>query len=189
LSLINFKNYTLSITNTIADKKTMDKKTEDKITKVRLSKKKDTEINLAILFDHAFSLMTNAIDMELKQFNTNQSQIRVLSMLSRENRPVTIDELSNWCLKGFNSVSTLINRMEQKGLVKKTKKNGDLKTYITLTDKGSILYHLQVTEHSIHLIVNKLSPVEKQQFEVILKKIRDNSRDILGLDFKPPFLS
>ena len=132
--------------------------------------------------------MANAIEMELKQFNTNQSQIRVLSMLSRENRTVTIDELANWSLKGFNSVSTLINRMEKKGSIKKTKKNGDLKTYITLTNKGSILYHLEVTEHSIHLIINKLSAEEKKQFEVILKKIRDNTRDSLGLDFKPPFL-
>ena len=166
----------------------MDKKIQNKINKVRLLKKNDPEINLAILFDHALSLMANAIEMELKQFNTNQSQIRVLSMLSRENRPVTIDELANWSLKGFNSVSTLINRMEKKGLIKKTKKNGDLKTYITLTDKGSILYHLNVTENSIHLILDKLSPVEKKQFEATLKKIRDNTRDSLGLDFKPPFL-
>jgi DNA-binding MarR family transcriptional regulator len=167
----------------------MDKRTQNKINKVRLAKKNDPEINLAILFDHALSLMANAIELELKQFNTNQSQIRVLSMLSREKRPVTIDELANWSLKEFNSVSTLINRMEKKGLIKKIKKHGDLKTYITLNDKGNILYHLEVTEHSIHLILNKLSAEEKQQFEGTLKKIRDNSRDILGMDFKPPFLT
>ena len=174
---------------TKVDNKIMDKKTQDKINKVRSLKKNDPDINLSILFDHAFSLMTNAIEMELKQFNTNQSQIRVLTMLSRESRPVTIDEIANWSIKGFNSVSTLINRMEKKGLIQKTKNNGDLKTYITLTDKGSLLYHLEVTEGSIHLIINKLSPKEKQQFETILKKIRDNSRDILGLDFKPEFMS
>ena len=167
----------------------MDKKTQNKINKVRLLKKNDPDINLSILFDHAYCLMTNAIEMELHQFKTNLSQVRVLSMLSRENRPVTIDELSNWCIKEFNSVSTLINRMEKKGLIQKTKNDGDLKTYITLTDKGSVLYHLEVTERSIHLIIDKLSPEERQQFEAILKKIRDNSRDILGLNFKPQFMS
>ena len=167
----------------------MDKKTQNKINKVRLLKKNDPDINLSILFDHAYCLMTNAIEMELHQFKTNLSQVRVLSMLSRENRPVTIDELSNWCIKEFNSVSTLINRMEKKGLIQKTKNDGDLKTYITLTDKGSVLYHLEVTERSIHLIIDKLSQEERQQFETILTKIRDNSRDILGLNFKPQFMS
>ena len=174
---------------TKVDNKIMDKKTQDKINKVRSLKKNDPDINLSILFDHAFSLMTNAIEMELKQFNTNLSQIRVLTMLSRENRPVTIDEIANWSIKNFNSVSTLINRMEKKGLIEKIKNNGELKTYITLTEKGSMLYHLKVTERSIHLIIDKLSPKERQQLEIILKKIRDNSRDILGLDFKPSFMS
>jgi len=78
--------------------------------------------------------------------------------------------------------------MGKKGLIKKIKKNGDLKTYVTLTDKGSVLYHLQVTENSIHVILSRLTPKEKIEFEAILRKIRDNTRDILGLDFKPSFL-
>ena len=167
----------------------MDKQIQNKINQARIIKKNDPEINLAILFGHAFILMCNAIEMELRQFKTNQSQIRVMCLLSRENRPVTIDELADWSLTGSNSVATLISRMEKKGLIKKTRKNGDLKTYITLTEKGSTLYHLEVTEQAIHLILNKLSPEEKEQFEATLKKIRDNTRDFLGLDFKPPFLS
>jgi DNA-binding MarR family transcriptional regulator len=111
-----------------------------------------------------------------------------LSSLSREDRSVTLDELANWTLKEFNSVSTLINRMEKKGLVKKIKKDGDLKTYIVLTEKGSDLYHKQVTERSIHLIFDKLSTEEKKQLDSILKKVRDTTRDLLGLDYRPPFL-
>ena len=109
-------------------------------------------------------------------------------MLSREDRPLTIEELANWTLKEFNSVSTLIIRMEKNGLVKKIKKDGDLKTYILLTEKGSILYHHKVTERSIHLIFEKLSAAEKKRLEALLKKVRDTTRDLLGLDFKPPFL-
>ena len=105
-------------------------------------------------------------------------------MLSRQDRPVTLDELANWTFKEFNSVSTLINRMEKKGLVKKIKKEGDLKTYVVLTEKGSDLYHRQVTERSIHLIFEKLSPEEKNQFESILKKVSNTTRDLLGMDFK-----
>jgi DNA-binding MarR family transcriptional regulator len=109
-------------------------------------------------------------------------------MLSRQDKPATLEELANWTLKEFNSVSTLINRMEKKGLVKKSKQPGDLKTYISLTEKGSDLYHKKVTERSIHLILEKLTAQEKTQLESILKKIRDTTRDLLGLDFRPPFL-
>jgi DNA-binding MarR family transcriptional regulator len=101
---------------------------------------------------------------------------------------VTLDELANWTLKEFNSVSTLINRMEKSDLVKKIKKDGDLKTYVVLTEKGSNLYHKQVTESSIHRIFGNLSDEEKSQLDSILLKIRSKTRDLLGLDYRPPFL-
>jgi DNA-binding MarR family transcriptional regulator len=78
--------------------------------------------------------------------------------------------------------------MEKKGLVRKIKKDGDLKTYIALTEKGSDLYHIQVTERSIHLIFNELSQEEKTQLKDLLMKVRNTTRELMGLDFKPPFL-
>ena len=158
------------------------------IEKIRLMKKNNPEINLYILLDMTNGLVTRAVEMEIKHLRMTQPQVRALAQLSREDRPVTLDELANWTLKEFNSVSTLINRMEEKGLVKKIKKGGDLKTYIVLTEKGSELYHKQVTERSIHLIFDKLTKEEKKQLESTLKKIRDTTRDILGLDYRPPFL-
>ena len=158
------------------------------IESIRARKKNDPDINLYILLDQVDSITTNAVELELKHLRLSQPQARVLTMLSREDEPATIEELSNWTLKEFNSVSTLINRMEKKELIKKIKKPGDLKTYIALTEKGSELYHRQVTERSIHLIFENLSNEEKRAFESILKKLRDTTRDLLGLDYRPPFL-
>jgi len=164
------------------------KTVQNDIENIRTLKKNDPEINLYILLDQTGDIITNAVELELKLLRVTQPQVRVLTMLSREDRPVTLEELANWTLKEFNSVSTLINRMEKKGLVKKIKKEDDLKTYIVLTEKGSNLYHKQVTERSIHLIFDRLSAEEKRQLETILKRLRDNTRDLLGLDFRPPFL-
>ena len=161
---------------------------QNEIENIRLMKKNDPEINLYILLDMANGLVTRAVELEIKHLRMTQPQVRILAQLSREDRPVTLDELANWTLKEFNSVSTLVNRMEEKGLIKKIKKAGDLKTYIVLTEKGSELYHKQVTERSIHLIFAKLTKEERKQLESILKKIRDTTRDILGLDYRPPFL-
>jgi DNA-binding MarR family transcriptional regulator len=161
---------------------------ENQIEKIRTAKKNDPEVNLYILLDQTDGIVTSAVEMEIKHLKMTQPQVRVLTMLSRQDKPATLDELANWTLKEFNSVSTLINRMEKKGLVKKTKINGDLKTYISLTEKGSDLYHKQVTERSIHLIFEQLSAQEKTQLESTLKKLRDTTRDLLGMDFRPPFL-
>jgi DNA-binding MarR family transcriptional regulator len=166
----------------------MVKKVLSEIQKIRTTKKEDPDINLLIMFDQSSSVITTAIELELKHLRTTQAQVRILTMLSRENRPVTIDELANWTFKEFNSVSTLINRMEKHDLVKKIKKNGDLKTYIVPTEKGNVLYHKKVKEHSIHLIFSKLSDGEKKQLYNILKKLRDTASNVLGLDFKVPFL-
>jgi DNA-binding MarR family transcriptional regulator len=158
------------------------------IEKIRTLKKFDTLVNLYILLDQTDSIVTNAVELEIKHLRVTQPQVRILTMLSREDQPVTLDELARWTLKEFNSVSTLINRMEKSDLVKKIKKEGDLKTYVVLTEKGSDLYHKQVTERSIRLIFGDLSDDEKIQLDSILKKIRNKTRDLLGLDYRPPFL-
>jgi DNA-binding MarR family transcriptional regulator len=166
----------------------MNKKTQNELGNIRTKKKNDPAVNLYILLDQTDGIVTSAVELEIKHLKMTQPQVRVLTMLSRQDDPATLEELANWTLKEFNSVSTLINRMEKKGLVKKIKKNGDLKTYVGLTGKGSDLYHNHVTERSIHLIFDKLSAEEKKQLNSILKKVRDTTRDILGLDYRPPFL-
>jgi DNA-binding MarR family transcriptional regulator len=167
----------------------MDNKIDSEIQEIRIQKRNNTEINLLVLFDQVHSVMANAIELELKHLHITQPQVKVLNMLSRENRPLTLDELADWTIKELNSVFALVTRMEKKGLVKRIKKENDLKTYITLTEKGNILYHKKVTEYSIGLIFGKLSESEKKHFESTLLKIRDNTRELLGMNFKPPFLS
>lgn len=166
----------------------MVKTVSNEIQKIRKIKKEDVDINLLIMFDQANSVVTTAVELELKQLNITQPQVRIMNMLSREDRPVTIDELVSWTFKEFNSVSTLINRMEKHGLIKKIKKKEESKTYIILTEKGNIIYHKKVTEQSIHMIFSKLSDEDKRHLFNILKQIRDTTSNILGLDFKPQFL-
>ncbi len=162
--------------------------TPDNVSAIRAAKKTDPDINLYILLDQVNDVVINAVELELKHLKVTQPQVRVLTMLSREDRPVTIDELAKWTFKEFNSVSTLINRMEKKGLVRKEKLDGGLKTYVTLTEKGSALYHERVTERSIHLIFGTLTAEEKEYLYSILNNLRDTTRSLLGLDYRPPFL-
>jgi DNA-binding MarR family transcriptional regulator len=160
---------------------------DNEIEKIQATKKIDPDINLYILLDQTNSIVTNAVEQELKHLRMTQPQVRVLTMLSRRNQPVTLEELADWTLKEFNSVFTLINRMEKKGLIKKIKIEDEPKTYIVLTAKGSEMYHKQVKERSLHLIFEKLGQEEKKSLELLLGKVRDTTCGLLGWAYKPPF--
>ncbi|OGO14748.1 MAG: hypothetical protein A2Z02_06925 [Chloroflexi bacterium RBG_16_48_7] len=166
----------------------MKNETSKSLEQIREAKRTDPDVNLYILLNQARNIIYNAVEAELKHLSTSHSQITILTILSRENKPVTLDELANWSQKDFSSVFTLIRRMEKKGLVKRIKKTGEAKTFITITRKGSLLYLQKVSERSIHLIFDKLSAEEKKQLDITLRNLRDYTRDMLGLDFRPPFL-
>jgi DNA-binding MarR family transcriptional regulator len=166
----------------------MAKSINDEMNKIQILKRNDPDISLLILFDRTWLLIDDTIKLELKHLRVTRPQVAVLAMLSREDRPLTIDELAKSTQKEFNSVSVLINRMEKKELVKKVKKDSDLKTYVVLTKKGSILYHKKVTERSVHMIFDKLTNEEKKSFISILNTLCNATSDFLGLSYKPPFL-
>jgi MarR family transcriptional repressor of emrRAB len=143
--------------------------------------------NLFVLFDQTRDTLIRAVELELKQSNTNFAQCHILYVLSQAKNGMTQGDLSKWLLRNLNTVSTLINKMEKEGLVKKTKNNEDGKVYVTLTQKGYEVWD-GVTDRAIDLTFSVLSEEEKEQLKVLLKKLRAGARNILGLDFKPPFL-
>jgi DNA-binding MarR family transcriptional regulator len=79
--------------------------------------------------------------------------------------------------------------MTKKRLVKKFRKPGDGKIYVAITDNGKEVYENTVTEKSIHLIFDALTKKEEEQLRCLLGKLHQKVRSLLGLDYKPPFLS
>lgn len=150
-------------------------------------KAEDPFFNLFVLYITTGDAITNASELELAQYQVNFPQARILFMLNRENRPVTIQELSQWVLRELNSVSILINKMEATGLVKKTRKPGDKKTYIALTEKGSDLFN-RITSKAPDMVFSVLTENERKDLEIYLKKLLKKARNLMGMDYKPPFL-
>ena len=143
--------------------------------------------NLFVLFDQTRDTLIHAVELELAQCKTSFAQCRILYMLTQEKNGMTQGDMAKWLLRNLNSVSTLVNKMEKEGLVKKTKNKEDGKVYVTLTQQGFKEWD-QVSERAIFLTFSVLSEEEKKQLKVLLKKLRTEARNILGLDFKPPFL-
>ncbi len=154
-----------------------------------MTKADDPRIALYALLDQTRETIQKAVKLELAQYQISQPQVKVMHMLAQSDGGLTLNQLSGQAVRELNSVSTLIGRMQRKGLVKKVRKSGDEKTYVTLTDKGKDIYDNTVTERSIYLIFDFLSDEEKEQLEFLLGKLQTKARALLGLDYRPPFLS
>lgn len=152
------------------------------------SKTDNNVINLSVLLIQTVDTITKAIELELNQYKISFPEARILFMLVKENKAVTFNEISEWVLRELNSVSVLVTKMEAAGLVEKIRKPGDKKTYVLLTEKGADLYNNKITEKAQHMIFTILTDDQRQQFEGLLKILRNRARNLLGMDYKPPFL-
>ena len=153
-----------------------------------MSKANDPRIKLHALLDSTRETIQKAVKLELAQYQMSLPQVKVMHMLAQSEEGLTPAQLSEFAIRELNSITTLINRMQKKGLVKKVKRDGDNKTYVILTDKGVDIYTNTVTERSIMLIFDTLSDEEKYQLTGLLSKLQTKARNLLGLDYKPPFM-
>ena len=96
-------------------------------------------------------------------------------------------QISSFTMRQRHSVSTLVDRMEKAGLVKKLRVPNKKGYLVTMTKKGAERYE-KVTARSIEMIFAPLSSGEKQNLVKCLTKIQTRARQLLGLDHNPPFL-
>ncbi|UCH42995.1 MAG: MarR family transcriptional regulator, partial [Dehalococcoidales bacterium] len=97
-------------------------------------------------------------------------------------------EISRWILREPHSVSGLLDRMERRGLIKRTK---DLAwknmIRVTVTEQGKEAYKISTARESIHKILSVLSDEECWQLGSYLRTIRDKALDQLNTDYEMPF--
>jgi DNA-binding MarR family transcriptional regulator len=153
-----------------------------------MSKASDPRISLNALLDSTRDSIQKAIKLELGQYNMSQSQVKIMHMIYNNKELMTLNQIAEISIRELNSVTTLVNRMLKKELVEKIRKPGDSRSYIALTEKGKDIYENTVTERSITLIFDALDDKEKEDLRVLLNKLQTKARNLLGLDYTPPFL-
>lgn len=147
----------------------------------------DIDFELWVLLDHARSVLSRSRELELAQYGLTTEQAGVLHTLLNKGGSATNSEIAGTVVRAYNSVTTLVNRMEKLGLVAKDKSPQDRKYLVTVTDKGRGIYE-KVTRNSIRMSFSDLSAEDKQKFLAYLTHIIKKSRDMLGMDKKLPFL-
>ena len=114
---------------------------------------------------------------ELSQYNISTSQAAVLDCIKYHNNDATLTQVARWLLRESQSISTLVSRMENRGIIRKSiDPNRKNVIRISMTNKGEELYKQVVKRESVVNILSTLSQKELQQFTSYLKKIRAASR-------------
>jgi DNA-binding MarR family transcriptional regulator len=169
--------------------KVSDGRPRRRIERRAMRKADDPRIILYGLLDQTREAVSKAVELELGQYQMSAPQVKIMHMLAQGNGGMTLSELAIGTVRELNSISTLIARMQNKGLVDKVKKTGDDKTYVALSDRGKDIYNNTITERAIYLIFDALSEAEKRELAALLGKLQSKARALLGLDYKPPFLA
>jgi DNA-binding MarR family transcriptional regulator len=150
----------------------------------------DPVINLIALLDQTNDIIYRAEELEMAKCNVSLAQVKVMYIIAKSSseKGVSLADLSKLMLREPNSVTTLIQRMEKAGLVKKKRSKIENKIYVTITDKGSDLLFNKLTQESMYAIVSSLTDSEIHNLRIYLNKLRERGRQVLGLDLKPPIL-
>ncbi len=144
----------------------------------------DFNYQLWVMLDHLRYVIYKARRKELAKYKITPEQAQILYNLGHMNS-ITLNKLVEYTQHQHHSISTLINRMENKGLVTKTKIPGKgKKLYISITEKGQELLGTMCRE-SFTGIFTCLSVDEKQEMITSMSKLLINSYKVLGNENTP----
>ena len=128
------------------------------------------------------------VELELKKYNISPEQAGILVVVSALGEDAIPSEISRWLLRKPHTISSIIDRMVNKGLINK---KSDLKhknrRKITLTKKGVEIHSMLRENNTINRMMSSLSEEEKQQLKTSLGKLRTIAFKILGEIDRPVF--
>jgi DNA-binding MarR family transcriptional regulator len=139
------------------------------------------------LFNNASFIISRTRELELANFRLTQEKAVLLHNLIKMGGSATLSDIAARTFRQYHSVSTLVSRMAKSGLVKKVKNSGKKKFQVSITDKGFKTYS-QATCNSLDMIFSVLSLKEQKTLAKYLQRLSDRARNLLGLDYKHPFL-
>jgi MarR family transcriptional regulator, organic hydroperoxide resistance regulator len=125
----------------------------------------------AVLVGCTAQEIANFVERALKEFDISREQLSVIHYLdTAESDRMTVNELRETLIDDSPNVSRILNKMVEKGLVRKERQTDDQRVvYVSLTEKGRKLHQLadeKITGHNV-----KLSSKECEVLIELLMKI------------------
>jgi MarR family transcriptional regulator, organic hydroperoxide resistance regulator len=125
----------------------------------------------AVLLGCTAQEIANFVERELKEFDISREQLSVIHYLdTAEVDKMTVNELRETLIDDKPNVSRILNKMAEKGLVRKERQTDDQRVvYVSLTEKGRKLHKQadeKITGHNV-----RLSPKECETLIELLMKV------------------
>jgi len=132
-----------------------------------------------------FRALERAGEVELERFGLSVIEAAVLHALKTADEPVIPAKLSRWLYREPHTMSGLLNRMEAKGLVKKSK---DMEkknlVRVILTKKGDQAFQKQWEARIVPKITSSLSKKELDNLKKSLNKLESRALGVIR-DLQP----
>ena len=143
----------------------------------------DEDFRLWRFLGHTSYSISRLRELELAQYSLTPEQAYVLDILSVSDGSTTIGKIMDMTLRPHNTVSTLVARMVQHGLVEKRHSSNDKRRYdIIITRKGEELFR-KVTRDSITMAFSTLSVEDKRALGSILSRLLSRAYEMNGKQF------
>jgi DNA-binding MarR family transcriptional regulator len=143
----------------------------------------DADHDLWMLLTHTRYAIYRAREKELQRYGVSPEQVGVLFIVQALGNRATPSEISRFIIRQPHTVSALIERMAEKGLVKKMH-DLDRKNLVrvSLTEKGQKIYDFSTKRGPIHRIMSSLTAEERTGLQKTLEKLQAQARKEIGLD-------
>mgnify|MGYP001102821487 CR=1 FL=1 len=132
-----------------------------------------------------FRALERAGEVELERFGLSVIEAAVLHALKTADEPVIPAKLSRWLYREPHTMSGLLNRMEKKGLVKRSK---DMEkknlVRVILTKKGDQAFQKQWEARIVPKITSFLSKKELDNLKKSLNKLESRALGVIR-DLQP----
>ena len=143
----------------------------------------DRENELWLLIRQANNLIYRELEYELGQLGSaTYSHASVLWVVKAIGEDANPAEISRWLVRQQHAVSMLLDQMEKKGLLIKTK---DLErknwVRVTLTEKGEEALRQAQKSETIYKMMSCLSPEEQDCLREHLLKLRGKALELSGI--------
>jgi len=143
----------------------------------------DDDFDSWMLLNHVRYFMFRAREKELRKYGISPEQSLVLHAVQALGRKAIIAEIARFIVLDKRSISSIVDRMEEKGFVQKVM---DLErknlVRVILTEKGQSVYGSTTKRESLHRIMSALSKEKSKQLKELLLELHASGRKELGLD-------
>ena len=145
----------------------------------------DLTYDVLLLMAQTSDVIYRSLEAELDEKDITLAQLRLLLVLSRQDRPLTPAELCRYLFRKSQTMTNMLNRLEERGYVEIVPDQKDKRlVMVHMTGKGKQLLnvHSQWISKAADEIVSCFSEDELQQFKGYLTRLHHWSFQLYGVD-------